>query len=57
MDEITVLELLDISSEEIVERFADLIEAKADQLEIAIEEDTFIEDEEFGFDDGLDDQF
>lgn len=41
MDEITVMELLDISSEELVERFADVIQSKADQLERALEEETF----------------
>jgi hypothetical protein len=32
MDEITVMELLDISSEELVDRFGDFIEAKYDVL-------------------------
>jgi hypothetical protein len=33
LDEITLLEILDISSEDIVERFSDLIELKQDDLE------------------------
>jgi hypothetical protein len=33
LDEITLLELLNISSEDIVEMFADRIEEKADSLE------------------------
>lgn len=40
MDEITVLELLDISSEDLVERFADVIQDRADLLEMALEEET-----------------
>jgi hypothetical protein len=38
LDEITLLEVLDISSEEIVERFADKIENKFDELEIDLDE-------------------
>lgn len=38
LDEITLLEVLDISSEEIVERFEDLIEEKFDDLEEDFEE-------------------
>lgn len=38
LDEITLLEVLDISSEEIVERFADKIENKFDDLEIDLED-------------------
>ena len=33
LDEVTLLEVLDISSEEIVVRFQDKVEEKADQLE------------------------
>ena len=33
LDEISLLEVLDISSEEIVDRFSDKIEDKADELE------------------------
>ena len=33
IDEISLMEILDISSEDIVDRFEDLIEAKADELE------------------------
>jgi hypothetical protein len=33
IDEITLMEVLEISSEDLVERFQDLIEAKADELE------------------------
>lgn len=32
LDEVTLLEVLDISSEELVDRFVDLIENKFDQL-------------------------
>jgi hypothetical protein len=38
LDEITLLEVLDISSEEIVERFADKIENKFEELEIDLDE-------------------
>ena len=41
IDEVTLLELLDLSSEEIVERFSDVIQARADMLEMALEEETF----------------
>jgi len=37
IDEVDLLELLDISSEDLVERFTDLIEDKADQLEKEVE--------------------
>ena len=40
LDEITLLEVLDISSEDIVDRFADKIEIKLDELEVEFEEDT-----------------
>jgi hypothetical protein len=33
LDEITLMELLEINSEDLVDRFEDLIEAKADELE------------------------
>ena len=33
LDEITLLELLDITSEDLVEMFSDVIEEKADRLE------------------------
>ena len=33
LDEVTLLEVLDISSEELVVRFQDKVEEKADQLE------------------------
>lgn len=39
LDEITLLELLNISSEDIVERFIDLIELQADDLEKEFEEE------------------
>lgn len=39
LDEITLLEVLDISSEDLIDRFGDLIEEKADDLEIDFEED------------------
>lgn len=38
LDEVTLLELLDISSEEIVDRFQDLIEEKADDIEADLED-------------------
>jgi hypothetical protein len=38
VDEITLLEVLDISSEDIVERFKDLIDEQADKLEKEFEE-------------------
>jgi hypothetical protein len=39
MDEVTLLEILDISSEDLVERFGDFIEIKADLLEEDLESD------------------
>jgi hypothetical protein len=39
LDEVTLLEILDISSEEIVDRFTDLIEKKIDYLEAEFEDD------------------
>jgi len=45
MDEITVMELLDISSEELVDRFGDFIEAKYDVL-IGMFDD--VDEEEYG---------
>tara|TARA_R110000822_G_scaffold18032_1_gene59890 strand:- start:447 stop:650 length:204 start_codon:yes stop_codon:yes gene_type:complete len=39
IDEVTLLEILDISSEEIVERFADLIETKYERLAKDLEGD------------------
>ena len=38
LDEITLLEVLNISSEEIVERFADKSEDKFEELEIDLDE-------------------
>ncbi len=38
LDEITLLEVLNISSEEIIERFADKIEDKFEELEIDLDE-------------------
>jgi hypothetical protein len=38
LDEITLLEVLNISSEELVERFADKIEDKFDELEIDLDD-------------------
>jgi hypothetical protein len=38
LDEITLLEVLDISSEEIIERFADKIEDKFEELEIDLDD-------------------
>jgi hypothetical protein len=43
LDEVLLLEVLNISSEDIVERFADIIEDKLDVLEPELEE---ISDEE-----------
>ena len=39
LDEITLLEMLNISSEELVDRFSDLIEDNADHLEEEIKDD------------------
>lgn len=38
LDEITLLEMLNIHSEELVERFTDIIEDQADQLEEEIKD-------------------
>jgi len=38
LDEITLLEVLDITSEEIVEKFSDKIEDKFDELEIDLDD-------------------
>ncbi len=38
LDEITLLEVLDISSEDIIERFADKIEDKFEELEIDLDD-------------------
>ena len=38
LDEITLLEVLNISSEEIIERFADEIEDKFEELEIDLDD-------------------
>jgi hypothetical protein len=40
MDEISLMERLSITSEDIVERFADNIEEQADDLEAEIEEES-----------------
>ena len=40
VDEISLLELLDISSEELVERFQDRIENRIDMLESEFEEES-----------------
>ena len=37
MDEVTLLEILEINSEQLVDRFADVIEDKADLLEEDLE--------------------
>ena len=37
MDEVTLLEILEINSEQLVDRFADVIEEKADFLEEGLE--------------------
>jgi hypothetical protein len=39
IDEITLLEVLDISSEDIVDRFEDKIEERFEQFELEFEED------------------
>lgn len=38
LDEITLLEVLNISSEELIERFTDKIEDKFDELEIDLDD-------------------
>lgn len=38
-DEITLLEILEISAEDILDRFEDFLELKADQLEEELDED------------------
>lgn len=43
IDEISLLEILNISSEDIVERFQDFIEELADELEKELEEESFDE--------------
>lgn len=40
LDEITLLEVLDISSEDLVDRFMDRIEEKLDELEVELTDDT-----------------
>lgn len=44
VDEVSLLEVLDISSEELVDRFTDKIEDKYDELREDIEEDHKAED-------------
>jgi hypothetical protein len=39
IDEVSLLEILNISSEDIIERFQDLIDERADQLEKELEEE------------------
>ena len=39
LDEITLLEMLNIHSEDLIERFSDIIEDRADQLEEEIKDD------------------
>ena len=46
LDEVTLLEVLEINSEELVERFTDKIEERADELESELEE--FNEEEGLG---------
>ena len=43
IDEVLLLEILDISSEEIVDRFEDFIEIKRDQIEEDLEVDNIYE--------------
>lgn len=40
LDEITLLELLDVSSEDLVEQFEDVIEANFEKFAQAVEEET-----------------
>lgn len=47
--EITVLELLEITSEDLVDRFQDLIEAKMEDIQIELEDEDE-EDEENSYD-------
>ena len=39
LDEVTLMEILEISSEDLIDRFEDFIEAKADLLEADLEDD------------------
>lgn len=39
IDEVSLLEVLGITSEDLVERFTDVVELKADELEGELEED------------------
>jgi len=39
LDEITLLEMLNVSSEELIERFSDIVEDRADELEEEIKDD------------------
>lgn len=44
LDEVTLLEVLNLHSDEIVERFADVIEAKFDELQFKVEDPRESED-------------
>ena len=39
LDEITLLEMLNVNSEELIERFSDIVEDRADELEEEIKDD------------------
>lgn len=39
LDEVTLLEVLEISSEDLVERFVDVIEERFDEIEIEFQEE------------------
>lgn len=49
-DEVTVVELLDITSEDLVQRFEDRIDERFEEIEAFLEDET----EEVDFDEGID---
>jgi hypothetical protein len=52
LDEVTLMEILEITSEDLINRFEDFIEAKADLLEADLEDDDlFYSGEESGEED------
>lgn len=55
LDEVTLLEVLNITSEDIVNRFMDVIEDKADELEEDLEDDEMFYQGDLDFLDGKED--